>query len=150
MLITRHARQIGPTWSFATSLALAATALTLGLVPTGAAAEGDGCDDSTTTTTTTTTTTSPAVVIPEPTAPTVPSTVADLTIIGPAVVVTNPPVVVTSAPVASVEPAVLDARAVAGPVQLPSTGTDAGATAAVAATLVAAGAALVALRRRPA
>jgi LPXTG-motif cell wall-anchored protein len=35
-------------------------------------------------------------------------------------------------------------------VQLPSTGTDAGTTAAIAATLVASGAALVALRRRPA
>jgi LPXTG-motif cell wall-anchored protein len=73
--------------------------------------------------------------------------VVDLPITGPAVVVTNPPAVLT---IPSVQPAVLDARAVAGPLQLPSTGTDAGTTAAIAATLVASGAALVALRRRPA
>ena len=129
----------------------AATALTVGLTPGAAAAEGDDCDDTTTTTTTVTTV---ATTVPEPVitpAPVTPPAAVEPSVpIAPVIVAaaTVTPAAAPSVPAAP-EPSVLAVQASAGPV-LPTTGTDAGATAALAATMVAAGAAMLTIRRRQA
>ncbi len=128
----------------------AATALMIGARPGVALGEGDGCDDSTTTTTQPTTTqptvTEPVVIQPV----VIPPVVTEPAVTQPAV--TQPVVAQQVITAAVVTPSVLAVQvtkaAPAKPV-LPATGTDTGFMAAAAASLVAAGVALVTVRRRP-
>ncbi len=129
----------------------AATTLMIGARPGVALGEGDGCDDSTTTTTQPTTSTQPTTTQP---------TVTEPVVIQPVVmqpVVTEPAVtqpvvaqqVITAAVVTPSVLAVQVTKAAPAKPVLPATGTDTGIMAAAAASLVAAGVALVTVRRRP-
>ncbi len=138
----------------------AATTLMIGARPGVALGEGDGCDDSTTTTTQPTTT-QPTTTQPTVTEPVViQPVVTEPVVIQPVViqpVVTEPAVtqpvvaqqVITAAVVTPSVLAVQVTKAAPAKPVLPATGTDTGIMAAAAASLVAAGVALVTVRRRP-